>query len=105
MLHKCANPECSRSFRNLAEGKLFLIETNGTAPALRGWDGPAARRVEHFWLCELCASVLTLSFDKGRGMVTVPLPEAVRKGPKGASREASIPVQTITTRQPALRHA
>ena len=29
--------------------------------------------MEHFWLCDRCASVLTLSFERGQGMVTVPL--------------------------------
>lgn len=84
MLHKCANPNCVRPFRKLAEGKLFLIEIGSSCPtrqAAATWDGQSQHRIEHFWLCEPCASVLTLSFDKGRGMVTVPLPETIRKGP------------------------
>jgi len=86
MLHKCANPDCVRPFRKLTEGKLFLIEINGSCPpgqTAAKWDGQTPHRIEHFWLCQQCASVLTLSFEKGRGMVTVPLPEAVRKRPAG----------------------
>jgi len=102
MLHKCANPACSRPFRHLAEGKLFLIEVDGSFPAARKSDGPAGHRVEHFWLCEPCASVLTLSFDRGRGMVTVPLPEVVRKRPAAVS-ELRIP--SLAAKHPARRRA
>jgi len=54
MLANCANPLCSASLRRLAEGKLFRL---GTDPA-RG--SPKARRVEYFWLCHRCSSVMTL---------------------------------------------
>ncbi|MGA8153495.1 MAG: hypothetical protein WB952_21265 [Terriglobales bacterium] len=94
MLHKCANPDCARPFRRLAEGKLFLFEMAKSLPlgqAEAKWDGQAPPRVEHFWLCEQCAAVLTLSFEKGRGMVTVPLPEAVRKRPASMCDAATVP--------------
>ena len=75
MLHKCANPACATLFRRLGEGKLFQVE----APYLAGAEMSArkrllSRRIEHFWLCDPCASHLTLSFEKGRGVVTVPMP-------------------------------
>jgi hypothetical protein len=80
MLYKCANEACYTPFRRLREGKLFQVETeyfaekavNGTRRARRGrpW-----RRVEHYWLCDQCASYVTLTFDRKRGVVTVPLPD------------------------------
>ena len=80
MLHKCANPACLNSFRKLNEGKLFLVEANafgGTAgEQLRSRP---SRRIEHYWLCDQCAPVLTLSFERGRGIVAVPITEPVRK--------------------------
>ena len=82
MLHKCANPACSNPFRKLSEGKLFLVETDAFSPsnpAQRRWDHGLQHRVEHFWLCAECASVLTLSFEKGKGLQTIPLPESVRR--------------------------
>jgi hypothetical protein len=64
-------------FRYLSEGKLYKVETeyfdqenrNGRSRMVK-----PARKVEHFWLCDECASFLTLAFDKSRGMITVPLP-------------------------------
>ena len=82
MLHKCANPTCLNPFRKLSEGRLFLVEMEITDPVGRvraRADGRAPHRIEHFWLCKDCAAVLTLSFERGQGVVTVPLPEAAKK--------------------------
>jgi len=86
MLHKCANPDCANPFRRLSEGKLFLLETDGGHAAGDDRNGFSRQphHIEHFWLCNQCAAVLTLSFERGRGMVTVPLPVAVRKKPVAA---------------------
>ena len=52
----------------------------GGRPCRRTWVSPVnrrerlARRVERYWLCDCCSSLLTLTFERGRGMVTVPLP-------------------------------
>ena len=79
MLHKCANPACPSLFRSLNLGKLFLLDTDsfvagasGTSPVNR--RGRSVRQVERYWLCDGCSSLLTLTFERGRGMVTVPLP-------------------------------
>lgn len=82
MLHKCANPTCLNPFRKLSEGRLFLVEMEVSDPAKRmraRADGRVPHRIEHFWLCNDCAAVLTLTFERGRGVVTVPLPEAAKK--------------------------
>ena len=79
MLYKCANEACSTPFRRLREGKLFQVETEHFAG-----NGPAAeplrksrsgRRVEHYWLCDACSPFVTLTFDRQRGVITVPLPD------------------------------
>lgn len=79
MLHKCANPACSNLFRSLRRGKLFLLHMDGgvagdsrLAAASRR-ERPAGQ-LERFWLCDGCSLRLTLTFERGRGMVTVPLP-------------------------------
>jgi hypothetical protein len=83
MLYKCANESCNVPFRRLREGKLFQVETEYFASR-----GPAstsarkarpARRVEHYWLCDACSPFVTLTFDQGRGVITVPLPGGLGK--------------------------
>ena len=79
MLHKCANPDCSSLFRNLGHGKLFLLDNDifglaasRVASATRRERSGRVR--ERYWLCDSCSSLLTLTFERGRGMVTVPIP-------------------------------
>jgi hypothetical protein len=98
MLHKCANPACASMFRSLYQGKLFLLETENAARVTS--DAVAihrrerrVRRVERYWLCDLCSSLLTLIFERGRGMVTVPLP----------GRNTRVPASHLTHFQPAMR--
>lgn len=83
MLHKCANPACLNPFRKLSQGKLFLVET---PPPEEAMATPRKRslsnhRIEYYWLCDQCAFALTLSYEKGRGVVAVPRP-----GPPVAQR-------------------
>lgn len=73
MVSKCANPECSASFRYFHSGKLFRIETSGGQDRRRamGRDGDSSkplRRLEFYWLCEACATRLTLVYDKASGV-------------------------------------
>lgn len=84
MLHKCANPNCTSPFRKLSQGKLFLVDTQ----PLEDVDtkrarskGQPSRRVEYYWLCDQCAFALTLSYEKGRGVVAVPRLENGKKMP------------------------
>jgi hypothetical protein len=78
VLHQCANSACPGLFRSLHDGKLFLRETDGAGPAsgipVPNRGGRLRRRTERYWLCDECAPLLTLAFERGRGMVTVPLP-------------------------------
>ena len=87
MLHKCANPACSNLFRSLSRGKLFLLHMDDHCVAASARVASASRRerpagqMERFWLCDGCSSVLTLTFERGRGMVTVPLPASNTPAP------------------------
>ncbi len=74
MLSKCANPDCSASFHYLGQGKLYEIRPE-TAPAGPQLVAPkkAAGRAERFWLCNECASVMTLAVDPSRNIVLMPL--------------------------------
>ncbi len=84
MLHKCANPTCPSPFRKLSQGKLFLVETEpreGVRIGRANRRNRPSHRVEYYWLCDQCAFVLTLSYEKGRGVVTVPRPQVAKKIP------------------------
>jgi len=37
------------------------------------------RRIEHYWLCDPCSLLLTLTFEKGRGMITSRFPRLSEK--------------------------
>ena len=89
MLSKCANSICPTPFRRLSHGKLFRVERKafvaGLTPPRRSRP---RRRVEHYWLCDQCSSVVTLIFEKEHGMLTVPLPEANKRAPIGQTGAA-----------------
>lgn len=81
MLAKCANPACTAPFLYLREGKLYQIEiqsesSSGTREQNQRTptkdERRPSRRLEFFWLCGRCARLMTLSFDRGRGVVVVP---------------------------------
>ncbi len=69
MLSKCANPSCSAKFRYFHQGKLFRMETEADDANSRN-SAKLSRRIEFFWLCDRCASEMTLTYDS-RGSVLV----------------------------------
>lgn len=98
MLYKCANPVCPTLFRSLSHGKLFLLHTDGPAavgpgivPTIRRERSSGQR--ERYWLCDNCFPLLTLTFERGRGMVTVPIP----------ARNSSRPALHLMQAQPTVK--
>lgn len=92
MLNKCANPGCVRPFRKLEDGKLFLVEVETSAvPSVRAvGDGKLPRHLQHYWLCDPCASVVTLSFEQERGVVAVPLTRPMGRMPAASVRSGKV---------------
>lgn len=83
LVSKCANPECSAGFRYLHEGKLFQFEVRleelATDAPAAGHNERLSREVEWFWLCESCASTMTVVREpRTCRILIVPLPEDVR---------------------------
>jgi hypothetical protein len=90
MLSKCANPGCPAPFLYLHQGRLFRFDIGSDSPAGKSKLRAAqqtARNLEFFWLCDQCATRLTLSYQKGVGVKTVPLLEAPE--PRRRSRAMS----------------
>lgn len=79
MLYKRANEACSTPFRKLREGKLFQVETEYFAGdvSMTGRRGRPGREIEHYWLCDSCSPYVTLTVDRQRGVVTMPLPNGL----------------------------
>jgi len=79
MLSHCANSRCAKPFLRLQEGKLFLVETDRVTKPGRPMLPPFVRarrqqwEVEHFWLCDECAPIWTLVYDRDHGVVLAPL--------------------------------
>jgi hypothetical protein len=93
VLHKCANPACPTTFLKLSQGKLFLMETDPIERAesrRTNWRDQVSHRVEYFWLCDRCAVVFTLFYEKGCGIVTVARNNAARKPQATAERPADV---------------
>jgi hypothetical protein len=86
MLHKCANPNCTSPFHKLSQGKLFLVDMplERSDERRTRWRVQSRSRIEYYWLCDQCAFALTLSYEKGRGVVAVPRPESAKKLPAAA---------------------
>ena len=85
MLSHCANAQCSKPFLRLREGKLFLVETGRPKPRDMESVGfphrQPHRHVERYWLCDECAAVWTLIYDREQGIRLMPLPRPAASVP------------------------
>jgi hypothetical protein len=78
MLSRCANSQCGKPFLRLREGKLFLVETDRVTKPGESAAPPFVRprqpqrRVEHYWLCDDCASRWALVYDRDNGIALTP---------------------------------
>jgi len=82
MVSKCANLDCSATFRYFHQGKLFRVDSSSRLDRRRSMgDGDSPnrplRRLEFYWLCENCAQKMTLVFEKDAGIV--PRPNALTR--------------------------
>ena len=78
MLSKCANPECSASFRYLQEGKLYRLEALSAPDSVYP---SGTRSAEYFWLCAECAAKMSLHLT-GDGSVSLSIvPEPLLPDP------------------------
>lgn len=77
MLHKCANSACSMLFRSMHHGKLFQVEREAGKPThsllKTARQNIVRHRIEHYWLCDQCFPLFTLTYDSQRGVIAIPL--------------------------------
>lgn len=91
VISKCANPLCSASFRYLHEGKLFQFEVRSfdelsIDPSTANHNEKPSREIECFWLCDSCASTMTIVCEPHTHRIAiVPLEDDVVRGRRGAS--------------------
>ncbi len=77
ILPKCANPGCAMNFEWTGGGKFFRFHPGTTLESPQGSASghalisPAgAHGVRHYWLCETCCQIFTLSYeDSGKVIV------------------------------------
>jgi nucleotide-binding universal stress UspA family protein len=82
VLSKCANPTCSSVFRNLHQGKLFLVTKASTtslaALAADLWP------TERFWLCQACSQKLRVVWNGSEVQLV-----GLRQDPKCGARRVA----------------
>jgi hypothetical protein len=69
---KCANPACPTAFHWLGGGKFFRFRPESEAEQTNSKALQVAANlhgVTHYWLCDRCARVLSLLYDKNLGVV------------------------------------
>ena len=89
----CANPNCQISRKSYCEGRLFQFEIVAISVAASDetcepFDEKPERKISHFWLCESCASNMSLELDPKQGLRLVPLRDNERRPlpPSGQTR-------------------
>jgi hypothetical protein len=82
---KCANPACPMAFHWLAGGKFLRFRSAEASAALTvAATQPLASHygVKHYWLCERCSHVFTLTYHETHGVILkllwLELPESAR---------------------------
>jgi len=94
MLVNCRNSSCSASFRQLANGRLFRLETDPPA-----WSSNA-RATEYFWLCARCSVGMTLSLTQDGRVIATGWPDALRIYPQvtlnSVDRENRLFLRSVT---------
>ncbi len=67
MVNYCANPICHKPLHYLREGKVFLFSRKNQP----GDHSKLPQKLEHYWLCGICAREWTLASDAKEGVKLV----------------------------------
>lgn len=67
MVNHCANSKCHKPLHYLRDGKIFLFSHKNSSAHPEG----TSARLEHYWLCGICAKEWTLTTDGKDGVKLV----------------------------------
>jgi hypothetical protein len=95
MVTKCLNSCCSATFRYWGQGRLFgvdfadlerqgLLVGTKVVTSIRSKANP----VEYFWLCEECATTMTIEISEAGEVRLVPLQGSAQAPPENPQRRA-----------------
>ena len=93
MISKCANPKCNLVFRYLHEGRLFQFDMKPSDEPSAGRlsvskTDTTSRKLEYFWLCDACASRMTLVREpRTHEVVMVPVREGIQERGDDSAKE------------------
>jgi hypothetical protein len=76
MVSHCANPGCGKPLHYLREGRIYVFDASvgSTRPGAK-----RERRLEHWWLCGVCAETLILAQDSQGWIRILAKPAAIRE--------------------------
>jgi hypothetical protein len=74
----CANSKCNLPRKSFSDGRLFQFEIVSISVAASDessepFDEKPERDIAHFWLCDDCASKMSLELDPRQGLRLIPL--------------------------------
>lgn len=81
MVNHCANPACHKTLHYLRDGKVFLFSRNNNQTA----NSKLPQRLEHFWLCGICAKKWTLTLEGSDSLLLTELKRRQRRTTFSAS--------------------
>lgn len=80
MLAKCANPNCSNTFRYLHEGRLYLVDSSWAITNRNGSvEGTTRRTPEYAWFCSSCCRHMAIRIDEEFGPIVVRKSESLQQ--------------------------
>ena len=86
MVSHCANPKCAKPLHYLREGRIFVFDV--PAGEVDG-KGKRSRRMEHYWLCGVCAQSMAMQQSAEGVRVVTRVRRFVREIPFARSVMAS----------------
>jgi hypothetical protein len=91
----CVNRNCNRPLAHFSEGRLFHFEILSISVTAeddkkRDFDEVPHREGVHFWLCDSCATAMTLVLEPVGGLRLVPLDRTLHNSDGPVREQAQV---------------